>query len=124
MSNEPTTTPSSQGSAWTEDRVADLLYKRELDLTDGGKIADEYPELDLDSAYRVQRKLVDLKVAGGEGVIGVKDQDDRLADEVEIFAGHPDDILSGAGGDGWRIRRPVIHLAANTMPGKNLSVLL
>jgi 2-oxo-3-hexenedioate decarboxylase len=72
MSNKPNTTPSAQGSAWTEDRVADVLYKRELDRTDGGKITDEYPELDLETAYRVQRKLIDLKVAGGERVIGVK----------------------------------------------------
>lgn len=70
MSNETLTSPHD--AAWTEERVADVLYKREQDRADGGRITDEYPDLNLEAAYRVQRKLIELKVAAGERVIGVK----------------------------------------------------
>jgi 3-phenylpropionate/cinnamic acid dioxygenase small subunit len=46
----------------------------------------------------------------------------RLATEVEMFAGYRDDVVRRGADGRWRIHRRVIHLAANTMPGKNLSV--
>ena len=45
----------------------------------------------------------------------------RLQDEVEIFAGHREDVLRRVGGE-LKIARRTIILAANILPGKNLSV--
>ena len=45
----------------------------------------------------------------------------RLDAEVEIFCGHRDDVLRRAG-DGFEIARRTVVLAANVLPGKNLSV--
>ena len=45
----------------------------------------------------------------------------RLDTEVEIFCGHRADVLRRVGG-GFEIARRTIVLAANVLPGKNLSV--
>jgi 3-phenylpropionate/cinnamic acid dioxygenase small subunit len=47
----------------------------------------------------------------------------RLADEVELFAGRRDDRLVPAGEHGFRLAARTITLTANVLPGKNLSLL-
>jgi len=59
-------------SVWTVERTVDELIRRERERSDGGRITDEWPGLDLDTAYRAQDELLARKVAAGERVIGVK----------------------------------------------------
>ncbi|MBK0418889.1 fumarylacetoacetate hydrolase family protein [Leucobacter sp. CSA1] len=57
---------------WNEERVAETLLAAEAERRDLGRFTDEWPGLDLDTAYRVQQLIVDRKVADGETVVGVK----------------------------------------------------
>lgn len=57
---------------WNENRVAKTLLEAEVERRDLGRFTDEWPELDLETAYRVQRLIIDSKVAGGETIVGVK----------------------------------------------------
>lgn len=57
---------------WNIDRVVDELAAREADRRDGGRITDEWPDLDLATAYAAQDALVARRVERGERVIGVK----------------------------------------------------
>jgi 2-oxo-3-hexenedioate decarboxylase len=54
------------------DTAAQALLDAETSRTDRHPITDEWPDLDLDTAYRVQDKLIALKEAAGETVVGVK----------------------------------------------------
>ena len=62
---------------------------------------------------------------GAEGELDVRSgfllYRSRLETEVELFCGHRDDVLRRAGA-GLEIARRTIVLAANVLPGKNLSV--
>ncbi|MFI6984083.1 2-keto-4-pentenoate hydratase [Embleya sp. NPDC050154] len=57
---------------WTIETAVDELLSRERRIQDGGRITDQWPDLDLDTAYRVQDALLDRKTRAGERVIGVK----------------------------------------------------
>ncbi|KAA9155268.1 4-oxalocrotonate decarboxylase [Amycolatopsis acidicola] len=57
---------------WDIDTAAEVLLAAEAERRDRGPITDEWPELDLETAYRVQKRLIEKKVAAGEHVIGVK----------------------------------------------------
>lgn len=57
---------------WTIDTAVDELLRRERERQDGGRITDQWPALDLGTAYRVQDALLARKVDAGERVVGVK----------------------------------------------------
>lgn len=57
---------------WSIERAADVLLRAERTRQDRGRITEEWPELDVATAYRVQETLIASKVAAGERVIGVK----------------------------------------------------
>nr|WP_236796273.1 fumarylacetoacetate hydrolase family protein [Amycolatopsis sp. GM8] len=48
------------------------MLARERDRRDGGRLVDEWPQLDLATAYAAQDALVRKKVDAGERVVGVK----------------------------------------------------
>ncbi|MEV5410037.1 4-oxalocrotonate decarboxylase [Thermopolyspora sp. NPDC052614] len=60
------------GAVWTVDRAAEVLLEAERVRRARGPITEEWPELDLDTAYRVQDELLRRKQAAGERVVGVK----------------------------------------------------
>lgn len=57
---------------WDIDTAAAVLLEAEQQRRDRGPLTDEWPELDLDTAYRVQKRLIEKKVEAGEKVVGVK----------------------------------------------------
>jgi 2-oxo-3-hexenedioate decarboxylase len=57
---------------WTVDRVVEELYAAEAGRYDRTPITDEFPGLDIETAYRAQDLLVERKVAEGQTVTGVK----------------------------------------------------
>ncbi|MEZ5091279.1 2-keto-4-pentenoate hydratase [Nocardioides sp.] len=57
---------------WTEDAVATELLACEADRRDRVKFTDEWPELDLDTGYRIQDETLRRRLARGETVTGVK----------------------------------------------------
>ncbi|MFD0920564.1 2-keto-4-pentenoate hydratase [Saccharopolyspora rosea] len=57
---------------WTTDRAADALLDAEARRADRGPLTDEWPDLDLRTAYEVQDRLVSRRVGAGEEVVGVK----------------------------------------------------
>ena len=57
---------------WDIDTAADVLLEAERQRRDRGPLTDEWPELDLGTAYRVQKRLIEKKVEAGEKVVGVK----------------------------------------------------
>ncbi|GAB2985330.1 fumarylacetoacetate hydrolase family protein [Amycolatopsis acidiphila] len=57
---------------WNVERAATVLAAAEADRADRGPVTDEWPELDLDTAYRVQDEILCRKVASGEQIVGVK----------------------------------------------------
>lgn len=59
-------------TAWTEDAVATELLACEADRRDRVKFTDEWPELDLDTGYRIQDETLRRRLARGEAVTGVK----------------------------------------------------
>lgn len=54
------------------DTIAQELLDREQQRRDGGRVTEQFPGLDLDSAYVVQRELIRRRVTDGETVVGVK----------------------------------------------------
>jgi 2-oxo-3-hexenedioate decarboxylase len=63
---------TSNTTTWTIDTAAQVLLDAETSRTDRHPITNEWPDLDLDTAYQVQDKLIALKEAAGETVVGVK----------------------------------------------------
>ncbi|UED87895.1 2-keto-4-pentenoate hydratase [Streptomyces profundus] len=59
-------------SEWTIESTVDELLRRERERTDGGRITDRWPGLDLETAYRAQDALLARKQRAGERVVGVK----------------------------------------------------
>jgi 2-oxo-3-hexenedioate decarboxylase len=57
---------------WTINHAADVLQACEQERVDRPPITDEWPELDLDSAYAVQDEVLRRKLEAGERHIGVK----------------------------------------------------
>lgn len=58
--------------AWNEEKVAETLLAAEAERRDLGRFTDEWSELDIETAYRVQRLIIDRKIAEGHTVVGVK----------------------------------------------------
>jgi 2-oxo-3-hexenedioate decarboxylase len=59
-------------SEWTVDRAASVLLAAEAAGTDRPPITDEWPDLDLDTAYAVQDETLRRRLARGERLVGVK----------------------------------------------------
>lgn len=57
---------------WNVEHAATVLLAAERDRADRGPITDEWPALDLDTAYEVQRALVRRRTEDGETIVGVK----------------------------------------------------
>lgn len=57
---------------WTVAAAAEVLLAAERERIDRNPITDEWPGLDLKTAYRVQDELIARKVAAGEKVVGIK----------------------------------------------------
>jgi 2-oxo-3-hexenedioate decarboxylase len=57
---------------WTIDTAVAELLRRERGREDGGKVTEQWPDLDLATAYRIQDTVLDRKVRAGESVAGVK----------------------------------------------------
>ncbi|MBK1787957.1 2-keto-4-pentenoate hydratase [Prauserella cavernicola] len=62
----------TEATNWDIDTAADVLLAAEARRQDRGPITDEWAGLDLGTAYRVQRRLVEKKIAAGESIVGVK----------------------------------------------------
>lgn len=62
----------NSATGWNVDTAATVLLQAEADRKDRHPITDEWPELDLDTAYQIQDELIARKVNDGEKVIGVK----------------------------------------------------
>ncbi|MEU3980613.1 fumarylacetoacetate hydrolase family protein [Streptomyces sp. NPDC026672] len=58
--------------SWDVERAARALLAREDTCAEGGPLSDEWPELDLATAYRVQDETLRLRLERGETLIGVK----------------------------------------------------
>jgi 2-oxo-3-hexenedioate decarboxylase len=59
-------------TGWTVDRAAAVLLEAEDNRTDLSPITDEWPALDLATAYRVQDETLRRRLARGERLVGVK----------------------------------------------------
>ncbi|MDQ4112791.1 MAG: fumarylacetoacetate hydrolase family protein [Actinomycetota bacterium] len=59
-------------SDWNIARVVDELAAREAERRDGGRLTDEWPGLDLTTAYKAQDELLTRRIHKGERVVGVK----------------------------------------------------
>jgi 2-oxo-3-hexenedioate decarboxylase len=57
---------------WTVETAVTELVGRERGRRDGGRLSDRWPELDLETAYRVQDALLRRKLDSGEALVGVK----------------------------------------------------
>jgi len=58
--------------AWTIDTAADHLLAAERSRTNTGPLTDEWPELDAETGYAIQDRLIAKRLAAGERVVGVK----------------------------------------------------
>jgi 2-oxo-3-hexenedioate decarboxylase len=58
--------------SWTVDRAAAVLLEAEDSRTDLSPITDEWPDLDLATAYAVQDETLRRRLARGEQLVGVK----------------------------------------------------
>ena len=59
-------------TTWTEDSVASELLACEAERRDRAKFTDDWPELDVPTAYRIQAETLRRRLARGERVTGVK----------------------------------------------------
>ncbi|GGV29158.1 4-oxalocrotonate decarboxylase [Actinomadura cremea] len=59
-------------TVWTVERAAGVLLDAERARTDRGPLTDEWPGLDLATAYAVQDETLRRRLAAGERLIGVK----------------------------------------------------
>lgn len=58
--------------SWNIDYAADYLLAAEAERRDITPITDEWPELDTETAYRVQQRIIERKEEQGHTVVGVK----------------------------------------------------
>ncbi|CAL9650365.1 2-keto-4-pentenoate hydratase [Streptomyces sp. enrichment culture] len=59
-------------TTWSVKRAAAALLERGDSRTDAEPLTDEWPDLDLDTAYAIQDEILRLRQARGETLIGVK----------------------------------------------------
>lgn len=57
---------------WTEDSVATELLACEAERRDRTKFTDEWPDLDVETGYRIQDETLRRRLARGETLVGVK----------------------------------------------------
>jgi 2-oxo-3-hexenedioate decarboxylase len=62
----------TQSTAWGIRRGAEVLLAAEADVQARGPVTEEWPELDLETAYAVQDEALRMRRARGETLIGVK----------------------------------------------------
>ncbi|MCU1645765.1 MAG: xylJ 1 [Nocardia sp.] len=66
------------GPGWTTeplravDSIAGQLLRAEEERTTRGPLTDDYPELDIDLAYRIQDEALSQRIERGETIVGVK----------------------------------------------------
>ena len=60
------------GHGWNVDTVATELLACEAERRDRVKFTDEWPELDVETGYKIQDETLSRRLARGERVIGVK----------------------------------------------------
>jgi 2-oxo-3-hexenedioate decarboxylase len=59
-------------SGWDIDRAATVLLEAEDNRTDREPITDEWPEMDLETAYAIQDETLRRRLVRGEQLVGVK----------------------------------------------------
>ena len=59
-------------TTWDVESAATELLAREDERRDGGKITDEWPELDVATGYEVQDLTLRRRLDRGEKLVGVK----------------------------------------------------
>jgi 2-oxo-3-hexenedioate decarboxylase len=59
-------------ASWNEDSVATELLACEAERRDRTKFTDEWPELDVETGYRIQDETLRRRIERGEKVVGVK----------------------------------------------------
>jgi 2-oxo-3-hexenedioate decarboxylase len=90
-------------TGWDVDRAATALLGCEDNRCDRGPITDEWPELDLETAYAVQDETLRRRLDRGEHLIGVKlgltsrAKQKRMGIEVPLVAWLTDAMLLPAG---------------------------
>ncbi|MGW1028294.1 2-keto-4-pentenoate hydratase [Streptomyces sp. NPDC002577] len=88
---------------WDLDRAATALLEAEDTRTGRGPITDEWPELDLDTAYAVQDETLQRRLNRGENIVGVKlgltsrAKQERMGISVPLTAWLTDAMLLPAG---------------------------
>ena len=117
----PVAEGSSDPGLWYLDEDAASLRQRVERMDDGTAWAEVPPS-------RCQRLVTGVLVGAGENDrVDVRSSlllhRTRLERETEIFTGSRRDTLVRTG-DGFRLADRCVTLAANALPGKNLSVLL
>lgn len=91
------------GIGWDVDRAATELLAREDERRDGGPITDDWPGLDLATAYAVQDETLRRRLDRGETLVGVKlgltsrAKQRRMGIDVPLVAWLTDAMLLGAG---------------------------
>ncbi|MEV0110504.1 fumarylacetoacetate hydrolase family protein [Nocardia sp. NPDC050799] len=63
---------TAHGTEWNVETAAEVLLRAEQTRTDRHPITEDWPALDVETAYRVQDALIARKTAAGEKVVGVK----------------------------------------------------
>ncbi|NLG22262.1 MAG: 4-oxalocrotonate decarboxylase [Actinomycetales bacterium] len=59
-------------TTWTAESVAAELIRCETERTDREPFTDDWPDLDVDTAYAIQDATLDQRLARGEQLVGVK----------------------------------------------------
>ncbi|MEV3963025.1 fumarylacetoacetate hydrolase family protein [Nocardia sp. NPDC050193] len=63
---------STDSTEWNVETAAEVLLRAERTRTDRKPVTEDWPGLDVATAYRVQDALIARKVAAGEKIVGVK----------------------------------------------------
>ncbi|MEU1980831.1 fumarylacetoacetate hydrolase family protein [Nocardia sp. NPDC019395] len=63
---------SAHSTEWSVETAAEVLLRAERTRTDRHPVTEDWPDLDVATAYRVQDALLARRVAAGEKVVGVK----------------------------------------------------
>ena len=96
-------TAAGAAGAWDVDRAAAVLLDCADNATERGPVTDEWPELDLATAYAVQDAVLARRLARGERLIGVKlgltsrAKQQRMKIDTPLTAWLTDAMVLGAG---------------------------
>jgi 2-oxo-3-hexenedioate decarboxylase len=103
MSAQDATGVRPSGGGWDVDRAATALLACEDSRTDRGPVTDEWPDLDLATAYAVQDETLRRRLARGERIVGIKlgltsrAKQKRMGIDVPLTAWLTDAMLLPAG---------------------------